>query len=194
VKDGTAWRVDTAAGREELLNRRIGRNELSTLVTCRVFVEAQGDYARLKGKPGAPVYAQKVRSDEGQQNGLAWDDPTGKHPSPLGPLIADADAEGYTKPAEGEGPRPYHGYYYRILTAQGASAPGGAKSFLKGGAMTGGFALLAYPADYKVSGVMTFIVGPEGVVYQKDLGEKTAELAKAITSFDPDDSWTPVRD
>jgi hypothetical protein len=140
------------------------------------------------------VYAQKLRSDPGTRDGLYWDDPTGKNPSPLGPFLAEADAEGYTKREAGAEPRPYHGYFYRGLTAQGAHAPGGARSYLKDGKMTGGFALLAYPATHASSGVMTFIVGPQGVVYQKDLGEKTADAAKSITTFDPDDSWTPVRD
>jgi DUF2950 family protein len=194
VKAGEGWRFDTAAGRDELLNRRIGRNELQAVDVCRTFVKAENEYARLRGAGSGVVYAQKVRSEPGKQDGLYWDDPTGKNPSPLGPLLAEADAEGYTKPAEGAGPRPFHGYIYRILTGQGAHAPGGAKSYLKDSTMTGGFALLAYPAEHGSSGVMSFIVGPQGLVYQKNLGDKTAEAAKAITAYDPDDSWTPVRD
>ena len=194
VKAGEGWRFDTPAGRDELLNRRIGRNELQAVDVCREFVKAENEYARRQGAGSGIVYAQKVRSDPGKQDGLYWDDPTGKHPSPLGPLIAEADAEGYTKPTEGAGVRPFHGYVYRILTGQGAHAPGGAKSYLKDGTMTGGFALLAYPAEHGSSGVMTFVVGPEGIVFQKNLGDKTAEAAKAITTYDPDDSWTPVRD
>jgi Protein of unknown function (DUF2950) len=195
VKDGDRWRFDTPAGRQELLNRRIGRNELKAIDACRVFVQAQREYASRKtAGAGGPVYAGKVRSDPGKQDGLYWDDPTGRQPSPLGPLIAEAEAEGYGKPQPGAAPRPYHGYLYRILTAQGPHAPGGARTYLKDGVMTGGFALLAYPAEHGASGVMTFLVGPQGVVYQKDLGDGTAEAAKAITAYDPDDSWTPVRD
>jgi hypothetical protein len=194
VQDADGWRFDTAAGREELLNRRIGRNELKAMNACRAYVEAQREYARRESAgAGGPVYAQKVRSDPGKRDGLQWDDPTGRHPSPLGPLLAEAEAEGYAKPEPGAAPRPYHGYFYRILTAQGPHAPGGARSYLKDGVMTGGFALLAYPAEHGSSGVMTFVVGPQGVVYQKNLGATTAEAAKAITAYDPDDFWAPVR-
>jgi hypothetical protein len=196
VKDGAQWRFDTAAGREEGLNRRIGRNELGTLATCRAYVQAQREYARRNptDAAGPSVYAQKVRSDAGKRDGLYWEDSTGRHPSPLGPLIAEADAEGYGPHDPGGEPQPYHGYVYRILTAQGAHAPGGARSYLKDGTMSGGFALVAYPAHYGASGIMTFVVGPEGIVFQKNLGDKTGEIAKAITAYDPDDSWTPVRD
>jgi hypothetical protein len=190
VKDGERWRFDTAAAREEILNRRIGNNELKAIAVAHVYVEAQHEHARREHD-----YAQKVRSESGKHDGLYWDDPTGKNPSPLGPLLAEASAEGYTtKPDPNAAPQPYHGYFYRILTEQGAHAPGGAKSYLKNGKMTGGFALLAWPADHGASGVMTFIVGPQGIVYQKDLGDKAADAAKSITAFDPDDSWTPVRD
>jgi len=189
VKDGDAWRFNTKDGRDELLNRRIGRNELKVIEVCRVYVNAQREHVRLEH-----VFAQKLRSDAGKHDGLYWDDPTGKHPSPFGPFLAEASAEGYATPGEPASPEPYHGYLYHILTEQGASAPGGAKSYVKDGQMTGGFALLAYPAEHGSSGVMTFVVGPEGIVYQKDLGDKTADAAKAITKFDPDDSWTPVRD
>ena len=134
-----------------------------------------------------------MRSDAGKHDGLYWDDPSGKKPSPLGPLFAEATAEGYGKQPADAGPQPYHGYMFRILTSQGASAPGGAKDYVKDGKMTGGYALVAYPAEYNSSGVMTFMVGPQGVVYQKNLGDKTADVAKAVTAFDPDDSWTPAR-
>jgi hypothetical protein len=186
VKAGNEWRFDTAAGTQELLNRRIGRNELKAIDVSSVYVEAQREHAKLEGD-----YAQKLRSEPGKRDGLYWEDPSGKHPSPLGPLLAEASAEGY-QPGGGE-PQPYHGYFFHILTQQGANAPGGAKSYLKDGKMTGGFALVAYPAQYNSSGVMTFIVGPQGVVYQKNLGDKTVESAKAVTAFDPDDSWMPVR-
>jgi hypothetical protein len=195
VKEGNEWRFDTPAGRDELLNRRIGRNELKAIDVCRVYVEAQREYANREGsREGGLVYARKVRSDPGKRDGLYWDDPTGAHPSPLGPLLAEAAAEGYTKPEADAAPRPYHGYFYRILTAQGPHAPGGARSYLDDGRMTGGFALLAYPAEHRSSGVMTLVVGPPGIVYQKNLGDATAEVAKAITAYDPDESWTPVRD
>jgi hypothetical protein len=185
VKDGNEWRFDTAAGTQEILNRRIGRNELKAIDVASVYVDAQREHARLEGD-----YAQKLRSEPGKRDGLHWDDP--QHPSPLGPLLAEASAEGYGQQGGGE-PQPYHGYIFRILTQQGANAPGGAKSYLRNGKMMSGFALIAYPAEYNSSGVMTFVVGPQGVVYQKNLGDKTAEVAKAMAAFDPDESWTPVR-
>ena len=189
VKDGDQWRFDTAAGREEVLNRRIGRNELKAIAVAQVYVEAQQEHARRQGD-----YAQHLRSEPGKRDGLYWEDPTGKNPSPLGPLLAEASAEGYTAPDPSAGPQPYHGYVYRILTEQGANAPGGARSYVKDGKMTGGFALVAYPAEHGSSGVMTFVVGPQGIVYQKDLGPKTADAGKTMKTYDPDDSWTPVRD
>ena len=195
VKDGDRWRFDLAAGRDELLNRRIGQNELKALATAHAYVDAQYEYAsRPRNGDGKRAYAQKVRSEPGKKDGLYWEDPTGKHPSPLGPLMAEAEAEGYTRPEDDAGPRPYHGYVYRVLTAQGSNAAGGARSYVKDGRMTGGFALIAYPAEYGDSGIMTFLVGPPGIVYQKNLGEKTPEAAAAIKTYDPDDSWTPVRD
>jgi hypothetical protein len=160
-------------------------------------VDAQREYASRQGDgAGRPVYAQKVRSEAGKRDGLYWEDEGGKKPSPLGPFLAEAEAEGYAKQDDGAGPRPrpYHGYLYRILTAQGAHAPGGARSYLQDGRMTGGFALLAYPAEHGSSGVMSFLVGPQGLVYQKDLGAETEKVAKAIGTYDPDHSWAPVRD
>jgi hypothetical protein len=192
VKDGDAWRFDTAAGRDELLNRRIGSNELKAIDVSKVYVTAQREYARQSPDH---VYAEKVRSDPGKRDGLYWEDSDGTSTSPFGPLVAEAAAGGYEpSPQPGSGPRPFHGYVFRILTAQGASAPGGARSYVKDGKMSDGFGLLAYPADYGSSGIMTFIVGPDGIVFQKNLGDKTAEVAKAITTYDPDDSWAPVRD
>ncbi len=194
VKDGERWRFDTVAAHDEVLNRRIGRNELKAIQVSRAYVDAQREYASRDRGAGAGVYAQKLRSEPGKQDGLYWNDESGTHPSPLGPLLAEASAEGYGPRQEGAAPQPYHGYLYRSLQAQGASAPGGARSYVKDGKMTGGFALLAIPAEHGSSGIMTFMVGPQGIVYQKNLGDKTAEAAKAITTFDPDDSWTPVRD
>jgi hypothetical protein len=189
VKDGNEWRFDAAAGRDEILNRRIGRNEITAIAASLVYVNAQRERAKLEGD-----YAQKFRSEPGKRDGLYWDDPTGKHPSPLGPLYAEASAEGYMKQAPGGEPQPYHGYFFHILTAQGAGAPGGARSYVKDGKMTTGFAMVAYPAEHGSSGVMTFIVGPQGVVYQKNLGDKTSEVGKAMTAYDPDESWNPTRD
>jgi hypothetical protein len=184
VKDGNEWRFDSAAGLQEILNRRIGRNEIKAIAVAHVYVEAQREHARLEGD-----YAQKLRSEPGKRDGLYWEDPSGKHPSPIGPLLAEASAEGYGQ----QGGDPYHGYVFNILTQQGANAPGGAKSYLKDGKMMAGFALVAYPVEYNSSGVMTFMVGPQGVVFQKNLGDKTADAAKAIAAFDPDESWAPVR-
>lgn len=193
VKDGDAWRFDTAAGRDELINRRVGQNELDAIATLRAYVEAQREYAAGDHGGGKGVYAQKVRSSAGQQDGLYWAEGDGKGRSPLGPLFAEADAEGY-KPAEpGDAPRPFHGYLFRILTTQGANAPGGAKSWITDGKMTGGFGMVAWPAEYGVSGVQTFLVNQQGIVFQKDLGEKTDATARAMTAYDPDASWTPAR-
>jgi hypothetical protein len=189
VKDGDRWRFDTPAAKEELLNRRIGRNELKAIAVARVYVEAQREHARLEHD-----YAQKLRSDPGKRDGLYWEDPSGRHPSPLGPLLAEASAEGYGKQDPAGAPQPYHGYFYRILREQGAHAPGGARSYVKDGKMTAGYALVAYPAEHGSSGVMTFIVGPEGIVYQTNLGDKTNDVAKGMTAYDPDESWAPVRD
>jgi hypothetical protein len=189
VESGGKWHFDTPKGKDEILNRRIGRNELKAIDVSLDYVDAQREHARREQD-----FAQKLRSDPGKHDGLYWEDPTGKNPSPFGPFLAEAAAEGYATPEAGEGPRPYHGYYFRILKAQGAAAPGGAKDWVKDGRMTGGFGLLAYPADHGNSGIMTFIVGPQGVVYEKDLGAQTADAAKAITTFDPDDSWNAARD
>ena len=195
TKDGDQWRFDTAAGHDELLNRRIGRNELKAVAVAHAYVDAQYEYAtRPRNGDGKRAYAQKVRSDPGRKDGLYWEDTTGKQPSPFGPLVADAAEEGYAPQEEGAAPRPYHGYFYRILTAQGSHAAGGARNYVKDGRMTGGFALIAVPAEYGASGIMSFLVGPPGIVYQKNLGEKSAEIAAKITTYDPDESWTPIRD
>jgi hypothetical protein len=191
VNDGGKWRFDTTAGKEELLIRRIGYNELGAIAACRGYIDAQKDYAAT-GHDGLPagIYARRLRSDPGKQNGLYWETGENEPTSPAGPLLAQAEGQGYdtTKSA------PYHGYLYRILTGQGTAAKGGAKSYLSDDKLSGGVALIAYPVEYRVSGVMTFIINQNGVVYQKDLGEKTSEAAAAITVYNPDSTWKRVTD
>ena len=184
VHKGNAWYFDTAAGEREILFRRIGRNEISTMHVCTELVAAQKDYYSTQ----QGVYAEQIFSDEGQHNGLYWKAAAGEPQSPIGPLVASAVAEGYDKGKAGP-PTPYRGYLYHILTSQGKDAPGGAKSYIVDGKMTGGFAFVAYPAEYRSSGVMTFIVGMDGVVYQKDLGKKTEVIGKAMKEYNPDPSW-----
>jgi hypothetical protein len=181
------WEFDTDQGRREILYRRIGRNELDAIQTSLAFVDAENEYADKDRGDGVGVYAQRIVSSPGKTDGLYW--PSDNNDSPLGQLAADASAEGYKAGSE---PQPYHGYYYRILTRQGASGPGGALNYVVKGKMIGGFALVAYPADYGNSGVMTFIVSHAGTIYQKDLGEDTEARARSMTSFDPDKSWTKV--
>lgn len=192
VNDGGKWRFDTAAGKEELLYRRIGHNELGAIGAGRGYIDAQEDYAAV-GHDGLPagLYAQKFHSTPGKQDGLYWETSEDEPASPAGPLLAEASAEGYSSDMKGQ---PYHGYFYRVLKAQGPAAKGGAKSYVKDGQLSGGVAMVAYPAEYKVSGVMTFILNQDGVVYQKDLGEKTAEIAKAMTEYNPDSTWKKVTD
>jgi hypothetical protein len=190
VKVGEIWRFDTKQGREEILNRRIGENELDTIQTCLAIVDAQREYAALdRDGDGLLAYAQKFESTKGKTDGLYWEVKPGEKQSPLGPLVAKAQGEGYVKGAKNV---PYNGYFYRILTAQGKSDKGGAYSYLVKGKMVGGFALVAYPATYAVSGVKTFIVNHDGVVYQKDLGPKTGKLAKNMKTYDPDKTWEKV--
>ena len=191
VKEAAGWRFDTAAGIEELRYRRIGRNELATIGACEAYVAAQKEYAQ-KGHDGKPagVYAQKFAGDPGQQNGLYWEVKPGEAASPLGALAAEAAAEGYTRSSEK--PIPFRGYFFRILTAQGPSGEGGAKSYLVNGEMRNGFALVAFPAEYGKSGVMTFIVDQSGTVYQKDLGEETEKLAGEMKDYSPDSTWKPA--
>jgi hypothetical protein len=183
----TGWEFDTDSGRDEILYRRIGRNELDTIQIILAFVDAENEYADKDRGDGVGTYAQRIVSSPGKKDGLYW--PSDNNDSPLGELAAEANAEGYKA---GSGPQPYHGYYYRILTQQGTSAPGGALNYIVKGKMIGGFALVAYPADYGNSGVMTFIVNHAGTVYQKDLGEHTETIVKTMTSFDPDKSWKKV--
>lgn len=188
VKRDGRWHFDTSAGRQEILDRRIGANELDAIEVCRAYVDAQRDYAVTdRNGDGFLEYAQRFLSSPGKHDGLYWPAVGGEQESPIGPLMARARAEGYST-AQGK-PRPYHGYYYRILKAQGPNAPGGAEEYVVRGHMIGGFALVAFPAQYGVSGIMTFIVNHEGVVYQKDLGPETAERAKEMDRYDPDPSW-----
>jgi hypothetical protein len=190
VKRGERWSFDTRKGKEELINRRIGRNELNTIQVCLAYVDAQREYA-LKDRDanGLLEYAQKFRSDPGKKNGLYWEVKAGEAQSPLGPLFAAAQERGYSTKGAGGKPVPYYGYYYRILTGQGKNAPGGAYDYMVRGNMIGGFALVAYPAKYGSSGIMTFIVNQDGVVYQKDLGKSTEKSAVAMKLFNPDQTW-----
>ena len=190
VKSDSGYRFDSARGREEILNRRIGRNELDTIETCRAIADAQQEY--FGSAVGGGAYAAKFISDAGKKNGLYWPTEPGQPESPLGPLVAEANTEGYTTPDGKSGPAPFHGYYYRMLTAQGANAPGGARSYMKDGRLADGFAVIAYPVEYDNSGIMTFIVSHNGIVYQRDLGEDTARKAEAITAFDPGPEWAVV--
>jgi hypothetical protein len=183
------WFFDTPAGKTEILFRRIGRNEYTTMETLDVLAEAQKEYVS-EPRDGVRQYAQKILSDEGVRNGLYWKTAPGEPLSPIGPLIAEAAEQGYAR-KEGRAV-PFHGYVYRVLHRQGGHAPCGSKDYIVDGKMTRGFAFLAYPAEYRNSGVMTFIVGMDGQIYQKDLGEGTAELAASIEEFDPDSSWTAV--
>ncbi|QQO37226.1 DUF2950 domain-containing protein [Bradyrhizobium diazoefficiens] len=188
VNTKSGWEFDTDEGRIEVLYRRIGRNELDAIQTALAYVDAQNEYADKDRGEGAGVYAQRIVSTPGKKDGLFWRDDA--DPSPLGALAAEASAEGY-KTGEG-GVTPYHGYFFRILKGQGADAPGGALSYVVKGKMIGGFALIAWPAEYGNSGVMTFLVNHAGTVYQKDLGKRTAFIAQRTTLFDPDQTWKKV--
>jgi len=190
VNSSGGWEFDTAAGRIEILYRRIGRNELDAIQTCLAFVDAQNEYAEKDRGEGVGVYAQHIVSSPGKKDGLFWRDD--RDPSPLGVLAAKASAEGYKPGEQGEQPEPYHGYYFRIMRGQGTDAPGGAFNYVVKGKMIGGFALIAYPSDYGNSGVMTFLVNHAGTVYQKDLGKRTDRLANRIILFDPDQTWKKV--
>jgi len=190
VRENAHWRFDTKAGADEILNRRIGRNELDVIEVCRAFVEAQHEYAAKRlGPNGAAEYAQHFMSRIGQRDGLYWPAKAGEEESPLGPLIARAQTAGYRPGTPHQRPRPYYGYYFHILTQQGPNAPGGAKDYVVNGRMTGGFALIAYPATHGDSGIMTLIVNQDGIVYQKNFGPDTTNIAARITQYDPDASW-----
>jgi hypothetical protein len=189
-KDASSkWTFDVTSGKKELLARRVGKNELDAIATLYAMADAQEQYFAEK-HDGAKrsAFAMRFVSAPGKHDGLYWQVKEGEPGSPLGPLAAQAAAEGYS----GQKAEPFHGYFFRILKEQGAHAPGGAKSYMKDGTMTGGYAFLAWPAEYRNSGVMTFMISREGIVYQKDLGAQTADAAKAITSYDPDDSWEKV--
>jgi hypothetical protein len=192
MKKNGMWRFDTAAGREEILFRRIGRNELDAIQASLAYVDAQNEYAE-KDRTGAGVktYAQRIISQAGKKDGLYWASAQGEEASPLGELVAQATSQGYRV---GAGRTPFHGYYFKILTKQGPAAPGGALDYVVRGNMIGGFGLVAYPAEYKNSGVKTFIVSHSGKVYEKDLGPNTAKLAEQITAYNPDTTWTEVKD
>jgi hypothetical protein len=177
------WYFDTAAGKDEILARRIGKDELTAITACGAIASAEQQYFSK-----AREYAQKFISEEGKQNGLYWPAPEGKEASPLEDVRDFAKAAGYTN--AGDKPQPFDGYYFRILTKQGDKATGGVKDYMVNGKMTGGFAILAYPAAYRDSGIMTFIVGKDGIVYHKDLGEKTDEIARAISDYNPGDGWS----
>jgi hypothetical protein len=212
VQEAGQWRFDTAAGLEEILNRRIGRNELSAMMTCRAYVVAQWEYFTQPldtTEDGLAVYAQRFTSTPGKHDGLYWDTPEGAPPSPLGDLIAQRRAEGYaaagrgrsarasTEGAAAPGPRqrtPYHGYYFRILKQQGPHAPGGRFSYILNGHMLAGYALVAYPNKWGSSGIMTFIVNQQGRIYQKNMGPTTEQIASAITEYDPDPTWKLVKE
>ena len=182
---GNMWYFDTKPGVEEILFRRIGKNELATIRVCKVLAVAQNEYFSQKQH-----YAEKFMSSEGEQNGLYWKVPEGEIESPIGPLVAYATGEGYG--GQHDTPQPFHGYLYRILTSQGAHAKGGAKNYIVNGKMTGGFAFIAWPAEYRNSGVMTFVIDKDGVVYEKDLGAKTADLVKQMKAYNPDKTWKAV--
>ena len=196
IKKGDSWLFDTAAGREEILNRRIGQNELFAVQVCRAYSEAQREYYNMAEPDGdqLPKYAQHMISRSGKKNGLYWQTAPGEKESPLGLMVAKAKEEGYMQPRKaGEsGPRPFHGYYFRILKSQGKNAPGGKFNYIINGNMVAGYALVAYPARRGVSGVMTFIINQRGRVYEKDLGPKTTEIARKMKHYNPDLTWKLV--
>jgi len=192
VKNAAGWHFDTAAGKREILARRIGRNEMAAIQAALAYVDAQRDYASKDRGDGVLDYAQRFISTPGKHDGLYWETAQNEPASPLGPTFAAARAEGYGFGGQQQSPRPYHGYYYRILTAQGPAAKGGAYSYLAGNHMIGGFALVAYPASYRVSGVTSFIVNQDGVIFQKDLGPNTADIASKMNEFNPGPGWTKV--
>lgn len=193
VKKDGGWVFDTTAGKDELIYRRIGRNEIYTIGVLQNLVSAQQEY-QSEDHGGVRQYARYIMSDPGQQNGLYWESAEGSPPSPIGPLIADATTQGYKvqKRAVGATVAPFHGYFYKILDSQGKDAPGGAKNYMVDGKMAGGFAFVAWPAEYRSSGVMTFMINQDSVIVQKDLGPDTASIAKNMSVFNPDSTWEQV--
>ena len=192
VRAGNVWHFSAKDGRREILNRRIGTNEIDTIQVCLAYVDAQSEYAsKDRNGDGVLEYAQKFMSDPGKKNGLYWETKEGEQESPLGPLIGEAKKFGYKKKL-GNAPTPYYGYLYKILKTQGRNAPRGAYGYVINGRMVGGFAMVAYPAVYGSSGIKTFIVSQDGVVYEKDLGKNTASRAQEMEKFDPDRSWSKV--
>jgi hypothetical protein len=189
VHTGNTWHFDTAVGKQEILYRRVGNNELTVIQVCHELVDAEKEYdAQPHDGDSEKQYAQKILSDSGKQNGLYWKVASGEANSPLGPLVASAEREGYAENGDQKS-QPFHGYYFRILKSQQANTHGGAQSYIVGGKMTMGFAFLAYPAEYRSSGVMTFLVDQNGVVYEKDLGRRTAEITKSIVGYDRNPTW-----
>jgi hypothetical protein len=194
VKANGQWRFDTAAGKEEIINRHIGKDELNAIGVCRAYVTAQRQYAKVNPQVSAGMrYARKFKSAPGKKDGLYWPSVNNEPVSPFGPLVAQAHAEGYGG-NKGSGPHPFHGYYFRILTRQGKSAPGGKIDYMSQGNLAKGFALVAYPAHWGQSGIMTFIVNQDAKVFQKNLGEKTVQIAGAINEYNPDSGWALVQD
>ena len=194
VKKDGHWLFDTDAGREEIINRHIGRDELNAIGVCRAYVQAQTDYFNAAAEGGVKKYAEKFKSTVGKKDGLYWESDANKGSSPLGALVAEARAEGYGHSNSDGSPQPFHGYYFKILRKQGAAAPGGSRSYMHHRAMTDGFALVAYPVNWDHSGIMTFMVNQDGKVYQCNLGEKTGKIARDVTKFNPDNSWTLVKE
>ena len=195
VKADGQWHFDTAAGKEEIINRHIGKDELHAIGVCRAYVTAQRQYASANPNAATETtYAQHLKSTPGKKDGLYWAAADNEPASPFGSLVAEAQAEGYVLHAKGTGPHPFHGYYFRILTRQGPAAPGGKMDYLSHGNLTGGFALVAYPENWDKSGIMTFIVNQDGKVYQRNFGEKTSQLAGAMKEYNPDSEWTLVQD
>jgi hypothetical protein len=184
------WYFDTAEAKQEMISRQIGSNELDAIEVCRGYVEAQNEYSEQnRTASNVPIYAQKIISSHGQHDGLYWPSTGDDNDSPMGDIVAKALAEGYTNKAD-----PFHGYYFKVVTSQGPNAAGGAMSYIDNDLMTKGFALVAWPSNYGVTGIMTFVVDKTGIVYQKNLGRKTGEIAGAYSSYDPDKTWTPVKD
>jgi hypothetical protein len=194
VKTNSQWLFDTAAGREEIINRHIGRDELNAIGLCGAYVVAQRQYATLNADgSGTTKYAMKIKSTPGKKDGLYWEAAAGEAASPFGPQVAEAQAEGYGS-KEGSGRHPFHGYFIKILTRQGKDAPGGKMNYMSHGNLTGGFALVAWPEHWDQSGIMTFIVNQDGKIYQRNLAEKTVKCAEAMKEYNPDSNWTLVQD